>query len=358
MATINWRKRLAAGAIALAAGFALPATAQGTPAPTQTPQQDAAREQLQRQQDQPFNNAPVWRDVRSGGPQTTQVRGVETNVLVQSEGETWRQIRNGPITVFGGLLLIAVLLGLAGYYFVYGTHKLHLPLTGRKILRLTPADRYIHWTVAISWCVLAISGLILLFGKHVLLPIIGATLFSWLANLSKILHNFVSPVFMVAAAVMFFHYLDRNIPRRYDWEWLLKGGGLWQKHVVPSGFFNAGEKMQFWLALTLFTTIMGVSGLILLFPNFGQGREIMQIANVVHGVAAMLYLVMIMGHVYMGAIGVEGAWEAMRYDGMVDEAWAKEHHEYWYNEVKSGRQGSAAPMAGVAASPREPGETT
>jgi formate dehydrogenase subunit gamma len=358
MSTINWRKRLAAGAIALAAGFALPATAQGTPAPTQTPQQDAAREQVQRQQDQPLNNAPVWREVRSGGPQTTQVRGVETNVLVQSEGETWRQIRNGPITVYGGLLILAVPLLILGFFLWKGPMRVHGALTGRKILRLTPWDRYIHWTTAISWCVLAISGLILLFGKYVLMPVIGGTLFSWLAQLAKILHNFISPVFLLAAILMFVQYVGRNIPRGHDFGWLAKGGGLLTGQHVPSGFFNAGEKIVFWVGLTFFTIVVGASGLVLLFPNFDQGREIMQLSNIVHATAAVLYMAMMMGHIYLGSVGVEGAWEAMRYDGMVDEAWAKEHHEYWYNEVKSGRQGSAAPMAGVAASRREPGETT
>src|SRR5688500_18502081 len=241
------------------------------------------QEQVQRQQEQPLNNAPVWRDVRSGDNpyQTTQVRGIETNILVQTQGEIWRQIRNGPITVYGGWLIIAALIAILAFYLWKGPIKVHGQPTGRKILRFTVWDRTIHWTVAISWVILAISGLVLLFGKYVVLPLFGYTLFSWLAILSKNLHNLVGPVFMVAVVLMFFTYVGRNIPRAYDLTWLAKGGGMLTGKHVPSGFFNAGEKIVFWVGLTLFGIIISVSGLVLLFPNLDQGRVIMQYANIV-----------------------------------------------------------------------------
>ena len=302
-----------------------------------------AKEQAQRQQDQPLNNAPVWRDVRGGeNPyQTTQVRGIETNVLVQSEGETWRQIRNGPITVYGGWLLILAVLAILAFYLWKGPIKVHGQLTGRKIRRFSQWDRTIHWTVAISWVILAISGLVLLFGKYIVLPMFGYTLFSWLAILSKNLHNFVGPVFLLAAALMFFTYLSRNIPAAHDIGWLLKGGGMLTGQHVPSGFFNAGEKIVFWVGLFLFTLIVGASGIVLLFPNLDQGRMVMQYANIVHAVTAVIYIAMMCGHMYLGSVGLEGAYENMRNDGMVDETWAKEHHEYWYNEVMKGKPGAA-----------------
>lgn len=312
----------------------------------------SAQEQAQRQQDQPLNNAPVWGDVRRGDNQyqTTQVRGIETNVLVQSQGETWRQIRNGPITIYGGWLLILAPLVILGYYLWKGPLKVHGRLTGRKIQRLSQWDRTIHWTVAISWVILAVSGVLLLFGKYIVLPLFGYTLFSWLAVLSKNLHNFIGPLFLIAAALMFFTYLARNIPRAYDITWLFKGGGMLTGEHVPAGFFNAGEKIVFWVGLFLFTIVVGASGLVLLFPNFDQGRAIMQYSNIIHAVTAVFYIAMMLGHIYLGSVGMEGAYECMRTDGKVDEQWAKEHHEYWYNEVMKGRPGAGA--AGTASPAR------
>jgi formate dehydrogenase subunit gamma len=299
----------------------------------------------------------VWRDVRKGeNPyQTTQVRGVETNVLVQTQGEIWRQIRNGPIVVYGGWILILALLAIFAFYLWKGPMKVHGQLTGRKIRRFSAWDRTIHWTVAITWVILAISGLILLFGKYVVLPLFGYEVFSWLAIISKNLHNFVGPVFLLAAALMFFTYLGRNIPRAYDVGWLLKGGGMLTGKHVPSGFFNAGEKIVFWVGLFLFSIIIGASGLVLLFPNLDQGRIVMQYANIVHAVTAVFFIAMIFGHMYLGSVGLEGAWENMRYDGLVDEQWAKEHHEYWYNEVMAerARAGGGAPSPAAASSLKE-----
>jgi formate dehydrogenase subunit gamma len=328
-----------------------------TPAAFAAEGASGAQEQAQRQQDQPLNNAPVWRDVRGGeNPfQTTQVRGIETNVLVQTEGEIWRQIRNGPITIYGGWLLIAILLAILAFYLWKGPISLHGQPTGRKIQRLSPWDRTIHWTVAITWVILAVSGLILLFGKYVVLPVFGYTLFSWLAILSKNLHNFVGPVFLIAAALMFFTYLGRNIPAAHDIGWLLKGGGMLTGEHVPSGFFNAGEKIVFWVGLLLFTLIVGASGLVLLFPNFDQGRVAMQYANVIHAVTAVLYIGMFFGHIYLGTVGIQGAYDAMRHDGLVDEQWAKEHHEYWYDEVMKGRHGAGGTMSAARATAMKEG---
>lgn len=319
--------------------------------PAQAADDVSQQQQVERQATQPLNNAPVWRDVRKGeNPyQTTQVRGVETNVLVQTQGEIWRQIRNGPITVYGGWLLILVLVAILAFYLWKGPIKVHGTPTGRKIQRFSTWDRTMHWTVAISWVTLAISGLVLLFGKYVVLPLFGYTLFSWLAVLSKNLHNFVGPVFLLAAALMFFTYLGRNIPAAHDITWLLKGGGMLTGKHVPSGFFNAGEKIVFWVGLFLFTIIVGVSGIVLLFPNLDQGRVVMQNANIVHAVTAVLYIAMMFGHMYLGTVGLEGAYQNMRHDGLVDETWAKEHHEYWYNDVMKGRPGTAGSTSAARA---------
>jgi len=165
----------------------------------------SAQEQAQRQSVQPGNNAPVWRDVRGGDNpyQTTQVRGRESSVLVQSAGETWRQMRNGPITVYGGWLIVLMMAVIGAFYAIKGSIKLHGQPTGRKMLRFGSWDRMVHWGAAISFVLLAVTGIIILFGKHILLPIVGYTLFAWLAILAKNVHNFVGPVFAFCTILMF-----------------------------------------------------------------------------------------------------------------------------------------------------------
>jgi formate dehydrogenase subunit gamma len=330
---------------ATALGLALPATAANT---------SSAQEQAQRQQLQPGNNAPVWRDVRGGDNpyQTTQVRGVESAVLMQPRGETWRQLRNGPVTIYGGWLLVLIMAVIGGFYAWKGPIKLHDKPTGRQLLRFSAWDRMVHWSVAISFVLLAATGVIILFGKHILLPVIGYTLFSWLATAAKLIHNFAGPVFAFCTVLMFVTFVKDNIPKRHDLQWLAKFGGLVSGEHVPSSRFNAGEKVWFWLGVTLLGIVVSVTGFILNFPNFEQGREMMQTANVVHAIAAVLFLVMGLSHIYLGTIGVEGAYEAMR-TGYVDETWAKEHHEFWYREAIAQDKGGGSTRPAVAAAMKE-----
>jgi formate dehydrogenase subunit gamma len=299
---------------------------------------DGATEQAQRQATQPGNNAPMWREVRKGESpyQTTQVRGVETNILVQPAGETWRRIRNGPITLYGGILLIAVPLLIFGFYRWKGPLRLHDKPTGRMIERFSDWERIVHWTTAISFVILGISGIVTLFGKHVILPMFGYTLFSWLAILSKNLHNFVGPLFVFCTLVMFVTYVKDNLWRVVDFLWLKKAGGLLSGEHVPSERFNAGEKVWFWFGVTLLGLVSSASGLVLDFPNFDQARSVMQLANIVHAISAVLFITLAFTHIYIGTIGTEGAYESMR-QGLVDESWAKEHHDIWYEEVKAGK---------------------
>jgi formate dehydrogenase subunit gamma len=316
--------------------------------------QDRVQAQQQRQVTQPGNNAPVWRDVRKEGEEHyTSVKGREAGVLVQSAGETWRQIRNGPITFYGGWLVIAVLLIIAALYGAKGPVKLHDRPTGRLIHRFSTTEQIVHWSTAISFCVLGISGLIMLFGKHVLLPVFGYTLFAWLAALSKNLHNFVAPFFILAVLVMIFLWLRDNLPRAYDWQWFRRAYGFFMRgEHIPSGRFNAGEKGWFWFGVVGLSIVVSWTGVILLFPNFDQTRAVMQDAWIWHAAAALLYIALSLGHIYMGTIGVEGAYGNMR-TGYTDETWAREHHSIWHDEVKSGRS-AAAGGAVPAGAPHAP----
>jgi formate dehydrogenase subunit gamma len=298
--------------------------------------QQQGETQAQRAQTQPYNNAPVWRDVRSGKEEYTSIKGRETGILIQTYGETWRQLRNAWITPIGGWLiaLVAALIGI--FYWVKGPVKLHESPSGRLIERFTQLERYAHWAIAISFVILGVTGLIMFVGKYVLLPLIGYTLFGWLTQLSKHLHNFVGPLFALSLLVFIVIYIKDNLPRLYDFKWFVSIGGMFGGTHVPSGRFNAGEKAWFWIGVVLLSLSASASGLVLNFPNFDQIRAVMIEANVVHSISACAVIILALGHIYLGTIGVEGAYESMRY-GYVDEAWAKEHHEYWYNDVKSGK---------------------
>jgi len=332
--------------LALAVGFVPGSVAQQSPPPLE---QNPAQAEAQRQQAQPGNNAPMWREVRKEGAQHyTSIPGRETNVLIQSYGETWRQLKNFWITPIAGWLVAAIVVIIGLFYKWRGKITVHAAPTGRLIERFTPFERYMHWTVAISFSILGISGLIMMLGKHVLLPVIGYTVFGWLAQLSKHLHNFSGPVFAVGVVLMILMWALDNLPRAYDIRWLAKLGGMVSGEHVPSGRFNAGEKVWFWLGVVVLSLIVSASGFVLNFPNFDQVRAIMIQANIVHAVTAGLVIAIGLGHIYLGTIGLAGAYDAMRH-GYVDESWAKEHHEYWYNDIKAGkvRTGTAAGVPGA-----------
>jgi formate dehydrogenase subunit gamma len=320
----------AAAACAIAVGIA---SAQ-SPAVDKQEAGDARQQQIQ-QQVQPFNNQPVWSEVRSGQPQVTSIPGRETTVLIQSQGQTWRAVRV-PIATIGGFLFAAALVVLAAFYWWRGPIRVHGAPAGRRVERFTLIERGVHWAVAITFTTLAVTGLILTFGKNVLLPIIGYTLFSMLATGSKFLHNFIGPLLCVLLPLMIMLFVHENLFRKGDLHWLRKGGGMLTGEHVPSGKANAGQKILFWVMVVVCGLTLVVTGLILDFPNFNQTRATMQAANVVHMVAGLIATILLVGHIYLGTIGMKGALEAMT-TGYVDETWAREHHEYWYNEVKTGR---------------------
>jgi formate dehydrogenase subunit gamma len=277
----------------------------------------------------------------------------EGDVILQRGGNTWRVLRNGPLATISGTLLVLALLAIAVFYRVVGPARVDTPESGRKIVRFTYWERLIHWATAISFLVLAATGLIILFGKKVLLPWMGHDLFSWVAIISKYVHNFIGPLFILCSVLMFFTFVHRNILRKWDWEWVKAGGGLVSHKHVPAGFFNAGEKAWFWFGVTLLGLLMSLTGLILDFVNFGQTRYILQIADYLHIAGATFYIIAAMGHIYIGTLGTPGAYQAMT-TGTVDEEWAAAHHEIWYREVKSGTP-PTAPRPGGPAPGTRPG---
>ncbi len=300
---------------------------------------------------QPGNNSPMWRAVRESGtqPGITSLPGAEMGVLVQpfvqypgsrltSAGEAWRQVRNNWIIPYGGSLLLIVAGAIGIFYWRKGALGGHLPDTGRQIERFTPFERSAHWLNAIAFVLLAISGLVLAFGKFFLLPVLGGTLFGWLSFALKNIHNFVGPLFAVSLVVVFVTFVRDNLPANGDWAWLKRGGGLLSGKEVPSHRFNAGEKVVFWGGVFALGLVVVASGLVLdkLVPGLGETRGQMQVAHMVHAVATVLMMAMFAGHIYIGTVGMKDSFKAMR-TGYVDEAWAKEHHEWWFDDVKAGK---------------------
>lgn len=265
----------------------------------------------------------------------------EPTVILQRGGNTWRTLRNGSFAFWSAVALIGALVAIAALYFIFGPTHVRGALTGRKLLRFTGWQRLLHWTTAIVFLILAFSGLIIMYGKELLIPLLGHDVFGNVAAFSKWLHDFSGPLFVVLSLLMFFTFLRDNFFRRYDWTALKRGGGVLPGRHIPAGRFNVGEKIWFWGGVVFFGLLISASGLVLDFANFGQTRYIMQWANYIHIVAAALYMAVTLGHIYMGTLGNVGAYRAMR-DGTVDEQWAKEHHEFWYEEVKR-RGGEGAP---------------
>ncbi len=324
----------------------------------------AKQTNAERNQVQPGNNAPIWRQAGQGveGYSSLPKREApEAGYLMQkatqypgstytNAGEAWRQVRNQVIIPYGGSLILISLLALALFYFAKGSIDLHGAETGKKIERFTYFERAAHWTNAIAFCCLAVSGLVMAFGRFVLQPVFGSTLFGWLAFALKNLHNFVGPLFTVSLLVVFFTFVRDNMPSKEDLQWILKGGGLFSGKEVPSHRFNAGEKVVFWAGVFALGLVVVGSGLVLdkLIPGLLYVRETMQISHMVHAAAAMLMTTMFLGHIYMGTIGMKGAYKAMK-TGYVDETWAKEHHALWADDIAAGKiPAQRSPIAGGA----------
>lgn len=294
-----------------------------------------------------WNNPPNWSEI-SGTPQFASVPGREVGVLIEDAGQEWRTLRNGPVMFYGGLILLVMPALLLLFYLSKGEIKLHDKPTGRLIERFNSAERVAHWTMAISFVALGISGLVMMFGKHILLPVLGYSVFATITEILKNVHNFVGPLFIFSMVVMFVIFVKDNFFTAVDSKWFASFGGLFSGKHVPSGRFNAGEKSWFWFGLVLLGLIISVSGLILLFPNWNLGREAMGQSNIIHGVFATIFTALAFAHIYLGTIGMEGAYKGMR-EGFVDETWAKEHHELWYDEVKDGKRPEK--LSGAAAQP-------
>jgi len=300
--------------------------------------------------------ADYWREVRQGVPGYTAASGpYTTNVLVQNGGENWRQIRNGPLANIAPWVLAGVLGLIMLYFLMKGTRRVDPPSSGVMVERWSLGERVMHWYTAILFVILALTGLSLLFGRAVLIPVLGYQGFSAWANIAITLHNYLGPFFIIGVLLIVIVWLRYNIFRSYDWAWLAKAGGMFGKgkEHLPAGRANAGEKVWFWIIATLGLVGVCVTGLVLDFPIYGQDRETMQLMSLLHGAFAVLWIAIALGHIYLGTLGVEGAFQGMT-SGKVSREWMQQHHDKWYEEmghqdtVAAPRGGSTAPSGSHA----------
>jgi formate dehydrogenase subunit gamma len=271
-------------------------------------------------------------------------------VLIQPAGRTWDHFHEVTLYWLGAIVILGTLAALAAAYFVLGRLRISAGRSGRKVLRFKAFERFGHWLTAVSFVVLGISGLNITFGKHLLLPLIGNDAFSAFSQAAKYAHNFTSFPFVLGLVLIVVMFIKDNIPEKSDIEWFKQGGGFIKSKHAPARRFNAGEKLVFWGALGAGVAV-SVSGYLLLFPFYITNIADMQIAQVVHSIFAILFVALILGHIYIGTLGMEGAFEAM-WTGEVDFNWAKEHHDLWL-EDELAKDRPAGPPRYPSATPAE-----
>lgn len=255
--------------------------------------------------------------------------------LERPAGREWRAFHQGTMVKLGAIAVIGMLLLLTVFYLVRGRIRIEAGPAGRTLTRFNAFERFMHWLTAACFIVLALSGLNVTFGKAVLLPLIGPQAFTNVSIVAKWSHNYLAWPFMLGIALMLVVWIKDNIPGATDMRWFAAGGGIIGKGHPPAKRFNGGQKVIFW-SVVLGGAALSVSGVYLLFPAFAGGVLNLQFWNVIHGVVAMLMVAVILAHIYIGSIGMEGAFDAMG-SGEVDLNWAKEHHSLWVaDEMQKG----------------------
>jgi formate dehydrogenase subunit gamma len=326
------------------------------------------------QPERPGNyDVEMWKKVREGLSGNVSIPDKKAGQLVQSDGEAWRNFRNGPLPRYGLWGIAGVVVLLAAFLLVRGRIRIEHGWAGRTIMRFSEVERFGHWLLAVSFIVLALTGLNVLYGRYILLPLIGAEPFSLISYWGKWLHNYVAFAFMIGLALTFIVWLRHNFPHWRDVVWLLKGGGMFVRGSHPPAWkFNAGQKILFWIVM-LGGLSLSLSGIALLFPfqtalfakTFAAVNALggyvgwapnlptqltpiqeMQYATSWHSIVALGLIVVIIGHIYIGTLGMQGAFSAMG-SGQVDVNWAKEHHSLWADRELQRMEDAAAAETGA-----------
>lgn len=286
----------------------------------------------------PADDALLMQQLKGPVAGRVSIPDAKSGVLIQPEGRDWRQASQGPVKSIGGWLLAITVIVLAAFLAIRGRIKIEHGMSGRTVERFSAVERFAHWLTAICFIILGLSGLNLSFGRGLLLPMMGPEAFTNLSAFGKLAHNFLSFPFVLGVFLMAVMWIRHNVFNAIDMEWFRQGGGVLKKGMhPPAGKFNGGQKVLFWLVV-LGSAALAVSGYILMFPFYVTDIGGMQIAQLVHAIAGILMVAVILGHIYIGTIGMEGAFDAMG-SGQVDTNWAKEHHSLWAKEVAQPRVG-------------------
>lgn len=316
--------------------------------------------------------AEFWRGVREGTQGNVTIPDKQAGQLIQSEGEVWRSFRNGPMSTWGVWGILGTIGVLALFFAIRGRVRLQGQPSGRLIERFSGLERMGHWLTASSFVLLALTGLNMLYGRYALLPLIGAEAFSILTLWGKYIHDYVAFAFMAGLILTFLLWVRHNIPAWRDLVWLAKGGGMVVKGVhVHATKFNAGQKVIFWVVM-LGGLSVSLSGIALLFPyqtalfsktfgvlnlfGFGLPTDLtalqeQQLNQVWHAIVGLVLMAVIIAHIYIGTLGMQGAFQAMG-SGKVDETWAKEHHDLWVQDIEE-RARRREPADGQQPAPAE-----
>jgi formate dehydrogenase subunit gamma len=267
----------------------------------------------------------------------------KASVLMQPAGRHWEAFHEVLLRWLGAVVILGMIVALAAAYLIMGRIRISAGRSGQKVRRFNAFERFSHWLTAVSFVVLGLTGLNITFGKILLLPLIGPGAFSGLSEVAKYAHNFVSFAFSIGLVMIVVLWIKDNLPSKVDIDWLKQGGGFIKSKHAPAGRFNAGEKLVFWFAIGAGVAV-AASGYMLLFPFYVTNIAGMQIAEVVHAVIAVLFVAVILAHIYIGTLGIEGAFEAMG-TGDVDLNWAREHHDLWLRDQLAKEQppSSASP---------------
>jgi formate dehydrogenase subunit gamma len=318
----------------------------------------APGEQPQGVQELGRSRAPsdIWRDIKRGEEGFNTLPKPMAGTLIQSGGESWRLVRNGPYPRYSAYAILGILALLALFFALRGRIRIEEGRAGVRIRRFNELERFTHWMTAVCFIVLALTGLNLMFGRQLLLPLIGKDLYADITMTGKYLHNYLAFGFILGIVMMFVLWIRYNLPNRHDLTWIVKGGGFFGGGHPPASKFNFGQKIVFW-AVVLLGLSLTLSGIELLFPfrfelfsgTFGLlgglGLPVptelspvaeMQLASLWHGAVGVVLTVVIIGHIYIGTLGMEGAFDAMG-SGRVDLNWAREHHSIWAEEVEAKR---------------------